>query len=96
VGISLADALYEKGFFSAEEISKASVEDLIQVKGIGEESAKKLIDASKQAIQTETAVNEPAAAIDTADDQIVAATDETDETDEPVEPAAAVEPTGEE
>jgi N utilization substance protein A len=96
VGISLADALYEKGFFSAEEISKASVEDLIQVKGIGEESAKKLIDASKQAIQTETAVDEPAAAIDTAGDQIVAATAETDETDEPVEPAAAAEPTGEE
>ena len=69
------------------------MEDLIQVKGIGEESAKKLIDASKQAIQTETAVDEPAAAIDTAGDQIVEATVETDE---PVEPAAAVEPTGEE
>ncbi|MEN8692713.1 MAG: helix-hairpin-helix domain-containing protein, partial [Desulfobacterales bacterium] len=102
VGISLADALYEKGFFSAEEISKASVEDLIQVKGIGEESAIKLIDASEQAIQTETAEDEPTAAIDTAGDQIVEATAETDETDEtdepvePVEPAAAVEPTGEE
>ena len=99
VGISLADALYEKGFFSAEEISKASVEDLIQVKGIGEESAKKLIDASKQAIQTETAADESAAARDTAGDPIVAATaetDETDETDEPVAPAATVEPTGEE
>jgi N utilization substance protein A len=99
VGISLADALYEKGFFSAEEISKATVEDLIQVKGIGEESAKKLIDASKQAIQTETAVDESAAARDTAGDQIVEATAETDETAEPAEPvvpAATVEPTGEE
>jgi hypothetical protein len=55
-----------------------------------------LIDASKQAIQTETAVDEPAAAIDTAGDQIVEATVETDEPVEPVEPAAAVEPTGEE
>lgn len=96
VGISLADALYEKGFFSAEEISKATVEDLIQVKGIGEESAKKLIDASKQAIQTETAMDESTAARDTSGDQIVAATAETDETAEPVEPAAIVEPTGEE
>jgi N utilization substance protein A len=93
VGISLADALYEKGFFSAEEISKAAVEDLIQIKGIGEESAKKLIDASKQAIQTEPAVDESTAARDIAGDQIVEATAETVE---PVEPAAAAEPTGEE
>lgn len=96
VGISLADALYEKGFFSAEEISKASVEDLIQIKGIGEESAIKLIDASKQAIQAEAAVDESTAAIDITDDQIVDATAETDEPVDPVEPAAAVEPTGEE
>ncbi|MGB5421549.1 MAG: transcription termination factor NusA [Desulfobacterales bacterium] len=96
VGISLADALYEKGFFSAEEISKASVEDLIQIKGIGEESAIKLIDASKQAIQAEAAVDESTAAIDITDDQIVDATAETDEPVDPVEPAAAVEPTVEE
>lgn len=93
VGISLADALYEKGFFSAEEISKATVEDLIQIKGIGEESAIKLIDASKQAIQTETAVDESTAARDTTGDQIVEATAETAE---PLEPAATVEPSGEE
>ena len=37
VGISLADALYEKGFFSAEELSKASVEDLTQIRDITEE-----------------------------------------------------------
>ncbi len=44
VGVSLADALYEKGFFSVEELSKASIEDLIQIRGIGEEKAKKLAD----------------------------------------------------
>jgi len=44
VGQSMADALYEKGFFSAEEISSASVEDLVQVKGIGEGTAEKLIE----------------------------------------------------
>jgi N utilization substance protein A len=43
IGISLADALYEKGFYSAEELAHAAVEDLIQIRGIGEEKATKLI-----------------------------------------------------
>ncbi|MBN1930345.1 MAG: transcription termination/antitermination protein NusA [Desulfobacterales bacterium] len=51
VSISLADTLYEKGFFSAEEISKSSVEDLIQVKGISEEEAHRLIEAAKKQIE---------------------------------------------
>jgi N utilization substance protein A len=50
IGISIADALYEKGFFSAEEISNASTEDLIQIRGIGEEKAAKLIRAAKEAV----------------------------------------------
>jgi len=50
VGISMADALYEKGFFSAEEIGKASIEDLIQIRGIGEGTAKKLITAAQETI----------------------------------------------
>ena len=50
VGISLADALYEKGFFSADEISKATVEDLTQIRGIGEEIANKLITAAEDVI----------------------------------------------
>ena len=50
VGISLADALYEKGFFSADEISKATVEDLTQIRGIGEEIANKLISAAEEVI----------------------------------------------
>jgi len=48
VGISLADALYEKGFFSANELSKASVEDLIQIRDITEEKAIQLIEAGKE------------------------------------------------
>ena len=47
VGISLADALYEKGFFSAEELSKASVEDLTQIRGITEEDAIHLIETAE-------------------------------------------------
>ena len=49
VGASLADALYEKGFYSAEELSRAAKEDLVQIRGIGEETALKLIEAAKQA-----------------------------------------------
>jgi N utilization substance protein A len=51
VGISLADALYEKGFYSAEEVSHASIEDLIQIRGIGEEKAKKLIKAANLSVE---------------------------------------------
>jgi N utilization substance protein A len=43
VGISLADALYEKGYFSAEEVSKATIEELMQIRDIDEETAKRLI-----------------------------------------------------
>ncbi len=46
ISISLADALYEKGFFSAGELRKSSVEDLIQVRGISEEKASELIEAA--------------------------------------------------
>jgi N utilization substance protein A len=50
VGIGLADALYESGFYSAEEISRATIEDLIQIRGIGEEKAEKLLAAAHTAI----------------------------------------------
>ncbi|MCU0560620.1 MAG: transcription termination factor NusA [Desulfobacterales bacterium] len=53
VSISLADALYEKGFYSAAEIGKASVEDLLQVRGIDEEAARSLIAAGQAAAEAE-------------------------------------------
>lgn len=49
VGVSTADALYESGFYRVEEIAKASIEDLIQIKGIGEEKATILLEAAKAA-----------------------------------------------
>jgi len=49
VGISLADALYESGFYSAEEIGEANIDDLIQIRGIGEEKAAKLLEAAQKA-----------------------------------------------
>jgi N utilization substance protein A len=51
VGISLADALYEKGFFSAEEIGKSSVDDLMRVRGISEEEALGLIETSRAYVE---------------------------------------------
>ena len=47
VGISLADALYEKGFFSADELSRATVDDLLRVRGMTESEAEKLIELAK-------------------------------------------------
>jgi transcription termination/antitermination protein NusA len=58
VGVSMADALYEKGLFSAEEIRNASVEDLIQIRGIGEGKAEKLIAAAAHLVETATQKDE--------------------------------------
>jgi N utilization substance protein A len=50
VGTSLADALHEAGYFSVNELRSASVEDLVQIKGIGNEKAVKLIEMASQQI----------------------------------------------
>jgi N utilization substance protein A len=55
VGISLADALYEKGFYSAEEIAKASREELLQIRGVDEAMADSLIEAAQAAVEQNTA-----------------------------------------
>ena len=55
VGISLADALYESGFYSVEEMANANIEDLIQIRGIGEEKAEKLLQAAKTAAAASSA-----------------------------------------
>ena len=77
VGVGMADALYETGFFSIEEISTASVEDLKQIKGIGEGKAQMLIEAAKQAVireaeegdRMEAAGSEDSADADENDDE---------------------------
>ena len=58
IGVSMADALYEKGLFSAEEISNASVEDLTQIRGIGEGKAEKLISAATELVKMATEKDE--------------------------------------
>jgi N utilization substance protein A len=53
VGASMADALFEKGFYSAEELSEANVEDLVQVRGIGEGKATQLIENAQTWLKEE-------------------------------------------
>ena len=64
MSISLADTLYEMGFFSAEELSKASAADLAQIREMDQIKAEALIEAaavSKQTAEAEQAA-EPIAA----------------------------------
>ena len=49
IGTSLADALYGKGFFSVEELGKATIEELLQFDGITEEKAEQIIAAALEA-----------------------------------------------
>ncbi len=60
VGISMADTLYEAGFYSAEEVSQAAIEDLVQIRGIGEEKAKKLLEGARLFMETKQSVDEDA------------------------------------
>jgi len=59
VTISLADSLYEKGFFSAEELSNASLADLLQIRGITEDEAVELIENAKNYEPEDYEVDEP-------------------------------------
>lgn len=52
ISISLADTLYEMGFFSAEELSHASVEDLAQIRELDPEMAAELIRNAATAAAT--------------------------------------------
>jgi len=74
VGISMADALYELGFYSAEEISNATPEDLIQIRGIGDETAKKLIAAAQTAVAEAEQAEE-------MEEEVAAEASKTDETE---------------
>ncbi len=82
IGVSMADALYEKGYFSAEELNNATIEDLIQIRGIGEEKAVQLIEIAKD--YTATAGSVDKATEEAAQDD---APDHTDEM-EHAEPSA--------
>jgi N utilization substance protein A len=51
IGASTADALYEHGFYSVEELANAVVAELTQLKGIGETKAQALVEAARQAVE---------------------------------------------
>jgi N utilization substance protein A len=92
MSISLADALYEKGFYSAGEIGKASVEDLLQVRGIDEEAARSLIAAGQAAAEAEASrAAESDDAFESAEDAEGAAGDAAD-SDETAEAPDAEKP----
>ncbi|MFZ5571945.1 MAG: transcription termination factor NusA [Thermodesulfobacteriota bacterium] len=71
VNIGLADVLYEKGYYSAEELSRAGQKDLVQIRDIDEEKAAlliknaKLIVSAKQAKAHAESESVPAAEIST-------------------------------
>jgi N utilization substance protein A len=91
VGISLADALYESGFYSAEEIREASVEDLVQIRGIGDEKAAKLLEAAQNAA-LEAAEAQQAAENERGDADNEAEAVDADGTPQPSEPSDEHEP----
>ena len=78
IGISMADALYELGFYSAEEVGNAAPEDLIQVRGIGEEKALKLIAAAQATVIEAEQAEEMAEAAPAESDELSAAEPESD------------------
>ena len=84
VGISMADTLYEAGFYSAEEVSQASIDDLIQIRGIGEEKAKKLLEGARLFVETQQTVDEA----DDTEDTRPARTDKDESTGSPEDPEA--------
>jgi N utilization substance protein A len=47
VTMAIADALHEKGFFTAKEVAEASPDELALVRGVGKGKAQGLIDAAK-------------------------------------------------
>jgi N utilization substance protein A len=51
VGASTANALHEYGFYSIEEIANASVEELVQVKGISDKKAEAILTSAKEALE---------------------------------------------
>jgi N utilization substance protein A len=88
VGISLADALYEQGFYSAEELGNASKEDLAQVRGISEDKAEELIQLAQEAVEQaeESQEAEEDEAVDTIPDSETEDSAGTGEHPEEIEP----------
>jgi N utilization substance protein A len=104
VGPGMADILFEKGFYSAEELADADIDDLVQIKGIGEEKARQLVAnarefLSKKKLAPKQGVIENQRPISsTADQMAVAGQNPKDSVEDAVsdEPVAAKQPTEDE
>ncbi len=83
IGVSMADALYEKGLYSAEEISNATIEDLIQIRGIGEGKAEKLIAAATHFLKTDAEEAASEAVTEAASEAVTEAESEDETETEP-------------
>ena len=73
VGVAMADALVEKGIYSAQELATAEIDDLIQIRGIGEEKAKQIAESARewvdnQSLEEETAPEIPPEAVTSAEE----------------------------
>jgi N utilization substance protein A len=74
---TMATAMCEMGFFSAEEVSKAGVEDLIEVEGIDEATAATFIEKASQVVEEAKIMDEQASDGQTPDaDQTAEPSDE--------------------
>jgi N utilization substance protein A len=62
----IADALYEAGCYSIEELRKATADELVQIKGIDTEKAEGFIEAAKEMLQEGAKETEPAEETDVA------------------------------
>ena len=52
IGEATATNLYQGGFRSVEDVAKSNIDELIQVKGISDEKAKKLIESATRYIES--------------------------------------------
>lgn len=71
VGPGMADILFEKGFYSAEELADADIDDLTQIKGIGEEKARQLVANAREFLSRKSPAPEQEA---TENQQLVSST----------------------
>jgi N utilization substance protein A len=51
VDTAMADLLFDKGYYSAEEVADTEVDDLIQIRGIDAEKAQQLIAEAQKAVE---------------------------------------------
>ncbi len=89
VGAGVADALYEHGLYSIEEVANSTVEELVQIKGIGEIKAQALLEAAREGLEKqeestdiEKDEDEQISPVDGVEDSLEEGSDETEVTDE--------------